>query len=220
MIDLEFEQFTAQSAVDAGLIEAVKRGETKITGSYELTADGFLNYEQNNFVFKDKFGNLRCGRFTEIFRDISEITMFSVLFLEEGNAISNECKPTQTFAANISDLLKDSFFLADGFIGEFAAEKIGKIIKKIEGIGREKRKKRKNKEFSIEDCKKEITFIGEPLIRNKLFMMLDEMFLCDGEDYSKLYEECRKRDKNYKLEKLKREKKIIEKKIKELETNK
>ena len=84
MIDLQVELFTAQTAVDAGLIEAVKRGEVKITGSYELTQDGFIQYQQNNFVFKDKFGNLRCGKFTEIFHDIAELTMFSALFVEEG----------------------------------------------------------------------------------------------------------------------------------------
>ena len=84
MIDLEFEQFTAQSAADAGLIEAIKRGETKITGSYEVTADGFLIYEQNNFLFTDKTGKLRCGRFVDTFYDIAEITKFSGLFLEEG----------------------------------------------------------------------------------------------------------------------------------------
>lgn len=84
MNDLEFEQFTAQSAVEAGLIEAIKRGEAKITGSYELTADGFLVYEQNNFLFTDKTGKLRCGRFVEIFHDIVEVNKFLVLFLEEG----------------------------------------------------------------------------------------------------------------------------------------
>ena len=84
MIDLEFEQFTAQSAVDAGLIEAIKRGKTKITGSYEVTADGFLNYEQNNFLFTDKTGKLRCGRFVDTFYDIAEINKFLALFLEAG----------------------------------------------------------------------------------------------------------------------------------------
>ena len=82
MIDLIVEKFTAKTAVDTGLIEAMKSGDVKITGSYELTKDGFLNYQQNNFVFKDKFGNLRCGRFIDTFHDIAEITKFSALFLE------------------------------------------------------------------------------------------------------------------------------------------
>lgn len=83
MKDLQIELFTAQTAVDAGLIEAVKRGEAKITGSYKITPEGFLQYEQNNFVFKDRFGNLRAGKFIETFHDIAEITLFSALFLEE-----------------------------------------------------------------------------------------------------------------------------------------
>lgn len=84
MIDLQVELFTAQTAVDAGLIEAIKRGEAKINGSYELTSDGFLQYEQNNFLFKDKFGNLRAGKFIDTFHDIAEISKFSAMFLEYG----------------------------------------------------------------------------------------------------------------------------------------
>lgn len=82
MVDLQMELFTAQSAADAGLIEAVKSGAVKISGSYEVTADGFLEYQQNNFVFKDKFGNLRCGRFVDTFHDIAEINLFCALLLE------------------------------------------------------------------------------------------------------------------------------------------
>ena len=69
MVDLQVELFTAQMAVF------------------------FLQYQQNNFVFKDKFGNLRCGRFIEIFHDIAELYEFTALFSEcEGkkNEISNE----------------------------------------------------------------------------------------------------------------------------------
>lgn len=76
------EIFTAQKAVDAGLIESIKNGETKISGSYELTPEGFLNFEQNAFTFRDKFGKLRRGKFAEIFHDIAEITLFSSMFLK------------------------------------------------------------------------------------------------------------------------------------------
>ena len=63
MVDLEIEEFTAQEATRAGLIDAIKRGETKISGTYELTPDGYVEFEQNNFTFKDKNNNLRCGKF-------------------------------------------------------------------------------------------------------------------------------------------------------------
>lgn len=82
MIDMPIEEFTAEEAVDAGLIDAIKSGVTKIAGSYELTPDGFLNFKQKPFTFKDKFGSLRCGKFKEYFHDISEITLFASLFIE------------------------------------------------------------------------------------------------------------------------------------------
>ncbi len=46
MIDLPVELFTTQTAVDVRLIESLKRGEVKITGSYELTSERFLQYQQ------------------------------------------------------------------------------------------------------------------------------------------------------------------------------
>lgn len=145
---------------------------------------------------------------------LSDIPKQNILFLEEGVPVHSDCKPVETFAANISDLLKDSFFLEEGFIGEFAAEKIRKLIEKIY----------KDEEISLENYdkyKEEIKLIGEPLIKNKLLMMLDENFLYKEDDYYNiLYKQHKEREKTDKLEKLKRDKKIIEKKIKELENNK
>lgn len=63
MIDIDVEEFTAESAVDAGLIAAVQRGDCVINGSYKLCKDGFLKFTQNNFVFNDKVGGLRVGKF-------------------------------------------------------------------------------------------------------------------------------------------------------------
>lgn len=90
MLDIPVESFTAQQAADEGLIEAIKRGEVKITGSYELTTEGILKYQQNNFVFKDRFGKLRCGKFKEIFYDIAELNKFLAIFLSNNSISSNE----------------------------------------------------------------------------------------------------------------------------------
>ena len=72
MVDLEIEEFTAEEADKAGLADAVRRGEVKINGKYELTPQGNLQYDQNNFVFTDKFGNLRAGSF----KDVGELLEF------------------------------------------------------------------------------------------------------------------------------------------------
>ena len=79
---MQVEIFTAESAIEAGLIEAVRSGETKISGSYEMNRDGVIEFKQNKFTFIDKNGKLRCGKFKVKFHDMAEVTMFSALFLE------------------------------------------------------------------------------------------------------------------------------------------
>ena len=75
MVDLEIEEFTADEADKAGLTEALKRGEVKINGMYELTVNG-ITFDQNNFVFTDKNGNLRAGRF----KDANELLEFEMCY--------------------------------------------------------------------------------------------------------------------------------------------
>ena len=63
MITNEVEQFTAQTAIKAELYDAIKRGETKFAGYYELSKNGDFSFKQQNFIFTDVNGNLRVGRF-------------------------------------------------------------------------------------------------------------------------------------------------------------
>lgn len=63
MVDVKIEDFTAEQAKELGLVDAIKRGEVKITGTYEIKQDGEFCVDQNNFVFTDKFGKLRAGKF-------------------------------------------------------------------------------------------------------------------------------------------------------------
>lgn len=58
---------------------------------------------------------------------LSDIPSQNILKLEEGAVKSNETSEN-TFGANIHDLLAKDFFLKDGFIGEFAKQKIEDII--------------------------------------------------------------------------------------------
>ena len=67
MIDTAIEKFTALDAVNAGLIDSVNRGETKIKGSFEIFK-GNLNFNQKVFCFTDKNGTLRTGKFKDNFR--------------------------------------------------------------------------------------------------------------------------------------------------------
>ena len=72
MIEAETEYFSAKQAIQLELYDAIKRGETKFSGHYELVKEGDFNFKQQNFMFKDKNGNMRVGKFT----DVDEVLKF------------------------------------------------------------------------------------------------------------------------------------------------
>ena len=97
-----------------------------------------------------------------------------------------------SFGANITDLLSDSFFIDDGLIGNFAKQKIEECIEWLKYGGRDESLK--------EDFSKLIKMIDEPILRNKLAEMFDNVFESDLE-----------------LELLKRQKEILEDEIRKKE---
>jgi hypothetical protein len=97
---------------------------------------------------------------------LSDIPNCNIMYLEEGEQKLDYIP--ETFGANIHDILRNSFFLKNGFLGEFAQKKIGKVIEAIN-------KKKINKE-NYKKYKKIIDLIGEPLIKNKLMNMISEVY--------------------------------------------
>ena len=95
---------------------------------------------------------------------LSDIPNCNIMYLKEGEKTNIAIEP---FGANIHDILHQSFFLEDGFIGEFAKKKINKIIDAINN-------KKINKE-NYKQYKQTIDLIGEPLIKNKLMMMIGKI---------------------------------------------
>ncbi|PDS23297.1 hypothetical protein [Flavobacterium branchiophilum] len=91
---------------------------------------------------------------------LSDIPKQNVLFLENGMPMNNYTK-MNTFGANITDLLADSFFIGDGLIGDFAKGKIEEVLNDL--IKKKKSSKAKQFEF-----KKIIEIIDEPIIKMKL----------------------------------------------------
>lgn len=74
-----------------------------------------------------------------------------------------------TFAANIHELLADSFFLQDGFIGDFAKNKVDKLILFLTS-------ETDFTEEKIIEAQKLINIIGEPLIKDRLQEIFDVKF--------------------------------------------
>lgn len=115
---------------------------------------------------------------------LSDIPKQNVLFIEKGNPVSlDRFKNTNTFGANISNLLSDSFFIGDGLIGEYAKSKITETIEWLNNIRDEKLKKEKSQENKFDRLslkknhyKKVIRIIDEQIIKSKLIEMYSEVF--------------------------------------------
>ncbi len=121
---------------------------------------------------------------------LSDIPKQNVLFLDGGE--SRNLKQKNTFAANISTLLSDSFFIDNGLIGDFAIKKINEVIDFLNG---------KNNEMKFEDCKDIIQLIDEPILQKKLIEMYSEKFPSEErlsylkKELERLQEEIKKEEK-------------------------
>lgn len=88
-------------------------------------------------------------------------------------SFNDEKRPPLSFAANITDLLENSFFLEEHPIGDFAKKKIDEVIEWIN-----ENKESSNGEYNkqeLQTIKKIISIIEEPVLRNKLVEMVSEI---------------------------------------------
>lgn len=108
---------------------------------------------------------------------LSDLPKSKVTFLMQSTAKNTDSEileHKQTFASNIHTLLADTFFLDNGFIGDFAKRKIDTVIQDL------------NSYKSIDQPRKEeirkiILSIGEPIIKRKLLEMYETKFNLDIE---------------------------------------
>lgn len=104
---------------------------------------------------------------------LSDIPSALTMKLKEGAIYTNDEKQ-KTFAANITDLLTDSFFLDNGLIGDFAKRKLEETINWI-NENHEKIKENKNFNLNVDEYeyyKKIIAITDEPVLHIKLNEML------------------------------------------------
>lgn len=94
---------------------------------------------------------------------LSDIPQENILYLEEG-AVANEKIKKNPFAANVNDILHQSFFMDNGFTGEFAKQKINSIINSCE-------KWTKVDAISFVD-----EFVGEPIVKACLKRLIEEKY--------------------------------------------
>jgi hypothetical protein len=100
----------------------------------------------------------------------SDLPKQNLIFLEKGEdgscIIADPLDQPETFGANIHELFTNSFFLANGLMGEFAREKIEQLITDVNEM-------QHISELQYErDFKKRINIIGEPFIKAKLLELV------------------------------------------------
>lgn len=92
---------------------------------------------------------------------LSDIPRQNILYLEKGVCV-NEKIEINPYAANVNDILNQSFFLKDSFMGEFALMRVNNMVKEIDNY--DKRKNGRN----VEELKKEIDLIGDKFLKQQL----------------------------------------------------
>lgn len=101
---------------------------------------------------------------------LSDLPNYCIIKLERDKE-SGEVKVIEnnenTFGANVTKLLADSFFLNEGVVGSFAKKKINKIIQELNS------KDLKLDDITYKGYKNMIGLIGEDFIREKLSQLLE-----------------------------------------------
>ncbi|MFP5438963.1 MAG: AAA family ATPase [Bacteroidia bacterium] len=116
---------------------------------------------------------------------LSDIPHTNILFLEDGSPKPRKIR-YRTFGANIHDLLADSFFMPNGYIGKFAQAEIEKTIEWLSiqyDILIEKLDEQDYTSFADTVAPEEklrhkqiIELIDEPVLKNKLLDMYKRIF--------------------------------------------
>ena len=130
---------------------------------------------QRQFVFKliDLLTKLRLTRWCSINILIathspfilSDIPQQNILYLENG-ACANSQVNVNPYAANVNDILHQSFFLKDAFMGEFSLRRIGKLVSEIDAFNSKKKAR------SVEELKEEIELVGDKFLSQQLMTLL------------------------------------------------
>ncbi len=112
---------------------------------------------------------------------LSDIPKQNILALEAGQPKN---AGLDSFGANIYDMLRNSFFLEKGGMGDFAREKINSIVEKLE-----------DEESNPQELKRTIELIDEPIIKKSLLRTLYKNFpeLASREEKERMIKDYRQK---------------------------
>lgn len=100
---------------------------------------------------------------------LSDIPQSNILYLEKGKEANNSIT-ISPFAANVNEILSQSFFLSSGFMGEFAARKIRSLIEFLQG------QPTNFDNWTEESAYQVIAMVGDEVVRFQLMAMFKKRF--------------------------------------------
>ena len=109
---------------------------------------------------------------------LSDFRKSNILYLEQGKIVDKDSF-LNPFCANINDILSQSFFLRDGFIGYFARKKVMKLLNWLSKCTKE------NKVWTVDKAKVVADSIGEPIVRERLKNMINNKINVYAQDINK-----------------------------------
>ena len=134
---------------------------------------------------------------------LSDIPNYNVnYFRKEGNGrlvvLDEKLRPQNSFGANIHVLIRDSFFLQNGLVGDFVAKKINQVIRLLNNEAN-----LNNEEISV--IQSILDIIDEPLLKVKMEEMFNEKLQKQGNhDIAISRLEVLKKDIERKINKIKK----------------
>lgn len=100
---------------------------------------------------------------------LSDIPQNNVLYIDNGKDVGGDMD-IKTFAANVNELLNKSFFLSNGFMGEFAKGKIESLVAYLSNEENKEEYWSERKAFEV------INMIGDDVVRYQLKKMYHKRF--------------------------------------------
>lgn len=97
---------------------------------------------------------------------LSDIPKGNIIYLEDGKMIRGD-EFVNPFGANVNDVLKQSFFLKNGFTGDFAKRKITSLATLLSSS------RDADRQLDLNIAQNLIDLIGEPLVKHNLQILLD-----------------------------------------------
>lgn len=106
---------------------------------------------------------------------LSDIPARNILALKK-NTTDTEKISLSTFGANIHEMLKNSFFLRNGSIGDYATWAIKQIIDTLQNIAEKK------EAIKMDELHNKIMLIDEPIVRNVLLREYHKLFPLENKE--------------------------------------